>query len=67
MSEPKYLTIASLSRALLADRRAVEKLDPKADATVVDGGKEVKLFLQNRVEELAKSLVEEAGKSKKRK
>jgi hypothetical protein len=52
---------------LLADRRAVEKLDPKADATVVDGGKEVKLFLQNRVEELAKSLVEEAGKSKKRK
>jgi hypothetical protein len=64
MSEPKYLTIASLSRALLADRRAVEKLDPKADATVVDGEKEVKLFLQNRVEELAKSLVEAAKRRK---
>jgi hypothetical protein len=65
MSEPKYLTIASLSRALLADRRAVEKLDPKADATVVAGGKEVKLFLQNRVEELAKSLVEAAKRRSK--
>jgi hypothetical protein len=65
MSEPKYLTIAGLSRALLADRRAVEKLDPKADATVVDGGKEVKLFLQNRVEELAKSLVEAAKRRSK--
>jgi hypothetical protein len=64
MSEPKYLTIASLSRALLADRRALEKLDPKADATVVDGGKEVKLFLQNRVEELAKSLIEAAKRRK---
>jgi hypothetical protein len=65
MSEPKYLTIASLSRALLADRRAVERLNRKADATVVDGSKEVKLFLQNRLSELAKSLVEAAKRRKK--
>jgi hypothetical protein len=67
MSEPKYLTIASLSRALLADRRSVEKLDLKADAELVQpSGKSLPLYNAARTALIAQELLAQASKRKRK-